>query len=371
MSPLQTRRLAQEVEDTYRRALIGGAFYLAAWLVVGFYAGTFTRYPAISWSLVLLFLGLAAARIWHRPVRDVDGSTCLIWLWTHWGIVIATTAAWGAVFCWALLDPTFAVARTAALLSTLGLATAIAHSFSMRRGFALASIAMLYLPGLFPLWRDPADRATAVVMMVYLVYVLLSLLRSHVDYQRGLDLDQVLRDQRDLFAEQSRIDSLTDLANRRHFTNVLASATRQSLVTDTPLALLLLDLDHFKSINDTYGHAVGDACLIAVATRLKAAFAGDGELAARLGGEEFGVVLDGHTLSTLALRAERFRENLVVQPISVDGNLLAITVSIGLAEFDRRSHRDDDGLYRAADRAVYRAKSAGRNRVCQDAPVLA
>ena len=359
------------MDDTYRRALFGGVFYLAGWLLVGFYADAFARDPLSSWLLVLVFVVLALARLLHRPPGDAQAGHRVRWLWSHWGIVVATTAMWSGVFCWAVLDQQFAMAQTAALLSTLGLATAFAHTFSMRRGFAAVGISLLYLPGMLLLWRDPADRPTALVMTVYLVYLAITLLRSHVDYQRGLDLDQILRDQRDLFAEQSRVDSLTELANRRHFADVLTRATKQSPGNDAPLVLLLLDLDHFKKINDSQGHAIGDGCLIAVAARLKAEFHGSGELVARLGGEEFGVVLQGHSLAAVALRAERFRENLVRHPVSVDGKPLPVTVSIGLAQFNRSAHRDDDGLYRAADSAVYRAKDAGRNRVCHDEAALA
>lgn len=369
MNPIQTGRLAQEVDDTYQRALTGGAFYAAAWLAVGFYGEAFTRAPVASWMLLFAFVGLAAARFLHRPLRDGDTAARRHWLRVHWGIVVLTTLLWGGVFCWAVLDPGFGPARTAALLSTLGLATAVAHAFSMRRSFAFVGIGLLYLPGLFLLWRNPADRATAIVMSIYLLYVLISLLRSHLEYQQRLDLDQELRGQRDLFSQQSRIDPLTELANRRHFAHVLADATTRAKRTGSPLSLLLLDLDQFKKVNDTHGHAIGDACLVAIAGRLRTVFHGDGELAARVGGEEFGVVLDGQDMATALQHAERFRANLVEHPIALDGLTLAMTASIGVAELDVSMHHDDDALYRAADSAVYRAKAAGRNRVCGDEAV--
>lgn len=363
MNPVQSRRLAQEVDDTYQRALIGGAFYLAAWLVVGVYGEAFTHAPLPSWSLAIAFAALALARYLHKPPVQADDARRMGWLRSHWGLVVLTTTLWGGIFCWAALDPAFRPARTAALLCTLGLATAFAHTFSMRRGFAFAGIAVLYLPGLILLWGDPADRATALVMSVYLVYVVLSLLRSHVEYQQRLDLDQDLRDQRDLFAQQSRIDPLTELANRRHFADVLARATGQSMQARQPLCLLLLDLDHFKKINDTHGHAIGDACLVAIAMRLRAAFAGKDDLAARLGGEEFGVVLQGQTLHGALQRADAFRQQLATTPLDLDGLSIVLTASVGVAEFNAATHKDDDGLYRAADSAVYAAKAAGRNRV--------
>jgi diguanylate cyclase (GGDEF)-like protein len=263
-------------------------------------------------------------------------------------------------------DPMFETTREAALLATLGLATAFAHTFAFRLGWSALGIALLYFPGLLILWGDGRDQSTALVATIYLVYVYLSLLRSHADYQRRLDIDQDLRDQRDLFARQSRVDPLTDLANRRHFAEVLAGATRQARLEGRPLSLLLLDIDHFKNINDEHGHAVGDTVICTIAARLQLAFPHEGELAARIGGEEFGVVLDGFGGALAAARAESFRESLAARPLLVDGLQLPVTISIGWAEFEPPVHGEVDGLYRAADRALYRAKNEGRNRVCAD-----
>jgi diguanylate cyclase (GGDEF)-like protein len=371
MDPVQTRRLTQEVDDTYQRALIGGIFYLIAWVVIGSYGGAFQRVPLISWLLVGLFAVLAVARFVRRPPKDADAARLFAYLWMHWSIIITTTTVWGGIFLWAMLDPAFVLARTGALLTTLGLAIAFAHTYSMRRGFAYAGIATLYVPGLILLWRDPADRATALVMSVYLVYVVVSLLSNHQAYQERLDLDQLLRDQRDLFAQKSRIDPLTELANRRQFGEVLMRAAQHSRTSGEPMSLLLLDIDYFKTINDSYGHSVGDACLVAIAARLQEQFCGQGELAARLGGEEFGVVLESRDVSAASQRAEAFRAALAARPIELDGIDLPVTISLGVAEFDPLRHRDADGLYRAADRAVYRAKSAGRNRVCSEERAIA
>jgi len=365
MNPVQSRRLAQEAGDTYQRALAGGLFYLVAWVVLGFYGDAFERTPLVSWLLAFAFVGLAIARVVHRPVPDADDGSCLRWLRAHWGIVVVTTALWGGVFCWILLEPGFGGVRTAALFGTAGFANAVAHAFNMRRRFALASTGTLYLPGLLVLSSDPADHVIALVMSIYLVYVLIALVRSHAEYQQRLDLEQELRSQRDLFAQQSRIDPLTELANRRHFSDVLANAATHALRSGEPLTLLVLDIDHFKKINDTYGHTVGDACLVAIAGRLRSAFNDRRDLIARLGGEEFGIVLAGQSLPMAANRAERFREDLARHPIALVGPALAMTASIGIAEFDR-TMRDVDELYCAADRAVYRAKAAGRNRVCRD-----
>ena len=366
MNAVQSRRLAQEVDDTYRLALVGGTFYLAGWLVVGIYGNAFARAPFVSWLLVLLFVALTVVRFVHRPPGAHEAARRTAWLRYHWAIVIVSTAIWGEVFCWVLLDPGFGRAQTAALLGTLGLATAFAHGFSMRRRYALLGIGLLYLPGLVLLWRDPSNRSSALTMTIYLVYVVVSTLRSNAEYNLRLDLSQQLRDQRDLFAQQSLIDPLTELANRRHFAEVIAEASTRAGASTEPLTLLLLDLDHFKKINDTHGHAVGDACLVAFARRIKGAFGGIGDLVARLGGEEFGVVLEGQDTATACARAQRFRDDLTDHPIAVEGIVLAVTASMGIAQFDNARHRDPDDLYRAADNSVYRAKAEGRNRVCAE-----
>ncbi|WP_345294206.1 GGDEF domain-containing protein [Luteimonas vadosa] len=364
MDAIRTGRLQQEMVDTYQRALTGGMFYAVSWLVVGLYGDAFARAPAASWALTLAFLLLATWRFVHRPLQDGDGPAIANWLLLHWGIVLATTALWGVLFFWAMWDPGFGRAQTTALLFTLGLATAIAHAFSMRRSFAFAGVALLCVPGLVLLWVRPEGRADGLMMVIYLVYVVIALLRAYVEYQQRLDLDQELRNQRDLFSRQSRIDPLTELANRRQFADVLDHAAGRAAGTGSPLTLLLLDVDHFKRINDSHGHSVGDACLMAIAARLRTAFQQPGDLPARIGGEEFGVVLDGQGINAALARAEAFRLEQATHPIALEGVAVTATVSIGLAQYDPAVHDDMDALYHAADGAVYAAKATGRDRVC-------
>jgi len=365
-------RLKQEVIDTYRLAQIGGYFYLAGWLVVAVYGNAFAHSSLQAWSLTLVFLALAMARRLHRPPPENSDNAMLDrWIIRHWTIVFCSTTLFGAVFLWTLLDERLSAGHTAVLLSTMGLAVAIAHAFAMRFRFALLSVAVMYLPGLAILWQTPEDSASAVVMTIYLIYVVATLWRSHNEYQHRLDIDQKLRDQSDLFEQQGRIDALTELANRRFFTECLTSVTQSARSTKHNLVLMVLDLDYFKNINDRHGHAVGDACLQNFSARLKEKFGNDGEHAARLGGEEFGVLLQDHSLEGAIRRANEFRQMYASEPVRVGEIALPITVSIGVAEFNPDLHRDGDGLYRAADSAVYQAKNSGRNRVCSHAPEVA
>jgi diguanylate cyclase (GGDEF)-like protein/PAS domain S-box-containing protein len=154
-------------------------------------------------------------------------------------------------------------------------------------------------------------------------------------------------------------DELTGIANRRAFMNQLQREIAGAAEFGWPLAVALFDVDHFKLVNDRYGHAVGDRVLQQVARRA-AGIVRAGDLVGRVGGEEFGIVMPGASAEDASRVAERLREAMsVVDPDEV--GLPSVTVSIGIAS--RQRQRDATTLLAAADAALYSAKDAGRNRV--------
>jgi diguanylate cyclase (GGDEF)-like protein len=165
--------------------------------------------------------------------------------------------------------------------------------------------------------------------------------------------------------ELSRSDPLTGLANRRHFDDVKDTEFRRAQRLGQPLSVLVCDVDYFKRYNDTYGHAQGDDCLRLVAETLKQTFARAGELAARIGGEEFAVLLPGADAAHARGAAERLREALVAQAIPHAGSQVAphVTLSVGVAQFDPNTMDRFETLLHQADTALYRAKGLGRNQV--------
>jgi two-component system, cell cycle response regulator len=160
-------------------------------------------------------------------------------------------------------------------------------------------------------------------------------------------------------------DGLTGLRSRRYFEETLRHEVDRAARHGDPVGLLLLDIDHFKQVNDTYGHGGGDRVLIEVTHRLRA-LVRPGDLAARYGGEEFAVLLPGATPGETLEVADRIRRGIGGAPIAVgDGVLRAVTVSVGAAGVP--ALRDADELVLAADRALYAAKNAGRDRVASAA----
>ncbi|MET3414972.1 diguanylate cyclase [Methylobacterium sp. 1030] len=168
--------------------------------------------------------------------------------------------------------------------------------------------------------------------------------------------ERVLRLQQELI-RQADTDHLTQLLNRRALMRQGHRAVEQASAVD-PLAVLLIDIDHFKSINDSHGHDVGDVVIRHVAHILREA----GGIAGRLGGEEFALLLQGHCLGGAAVVAHRIRRRCALPiPLGQNNAPLRFTVSVGLSEWSDGASVDT--LLKEADLALYAAKQGGRNRV--------
>lgn len=163
--------------------------------------------------------------------------------------------------------------------------------------------------------------------------------------------------------EYSRRDPLTGLFNRRYFHEALNEALTAPGGPQRPLALLLLDLDHFKAINDQYGHLAGDDCLLAAARCLDEAAQRHDGLAARFGGEEFVLVLPGADAQTALRVAEALRQRIQTSRVEYRGTLIPLSTSIGVHTIAAGQHAVPEDVIRLADEALYRAKRDGRNCV--------
>ncbi len=158
-------------------------------------------------------------------------------------------------------------------------------------------------------------------------------------------------------------DRLTGAYNRHFLDERLKSEWAHATRHDSRLSVLFVDADHFKKVNDTYGHAGGDAVLKALAATLGKALRGE-DVVARYGGEEFVILVRGAPPEAVAQVAERVRAEVASKPIEHEGKEIAVTVSIGTATHEKgRAFESADALVAAADAALYKAKETGRNRV--------
>ena len=156
-------------------------------------------------------------------------------------------------------------------------------------------------------------------------------------------------------------DHLTGLYNRRVFEAMLEVEARKR--TSKPFSLLLIDLDNFKAINDTYGHGTGDQVLVAVAKILRLSFR-KSDIVSRYGGEEFAVLLPDTPQDSAWVVAERFRQNVASLSVSSNREKIMPTVSVGIASVTLRLGIEVADVIEEADRVLYQAKVTGKNRVC-------
>ncbi|MEI9971317.1 MAG: diguanylate cyclase [Ignavibacteriota bacterium] len=184
--------------------------------------------------------------------------------------------------------------------------------------------------------------------------------------RRILDLQQQLLAAREALREQATHDGLTGLLNRCAVLDTLTRELARASREDHPLSMLMVDLDRFKQINDTYGHPAGDAVLSESARRMRDVVRSYDSVG-RYGGEEFLLVLPGCDATSAVAQAERVRESFAASPFFTGQNRVPVTCSIGVSSRIHPAESDAEALLREADLSLYGAKDSGRNRVVANA----
>ncbi len=210
---------------------------------------------------------------------------------------------------------------------------------------------------------------TAAIMLIVRIRTRALHRQAEILRQRIADRTQALNEKNELLEQAnarlerlSLVDELTGIANRRYFQRLLGEDWQNAIRERSSLALIMMDLDHFKELNDRRGHMAGDDCLRAVGAFLGATVRRSGDVAARYGGEEFAVLLVGASESDAIMIAERLRSGIAqLKIVYDDGEPASLTVSCGVAAMIPSARATPDTLIENADRALYAAKNSGRN----------
>jgi diguanylate cyclase (GGDEF)-like protein len=186
--------------------------------------------------------------------------------------------------------------------------------------------------------------------------------------ERTLELNialQELEQANKELAEKSTLDALTGLYNRRHYDQKMIAEHRRSRRNLTPLSLIMIDIDHFKGVNDTHGHLAGDQCLVWLATKIKTTLGRGTDIGCRYGGEEFCLILpETDALGAMTL-AEELRLSVCAQAVQFQNLEIELTISCGVSTYQQETTALPEHLFSAADKALYKAKDNGRNQVQQ------
>ncbi|MES9972049.1 MAG: GGDEF domain-containing protein [Candidatus Thiodiazotropha sp.] len=314
----------------------------------------------------MFLVSIAVARLVHyRKVlqkfeAQVDALTKTLIV-----MVLMNGLHWGLLTTWILTQPELEKLHYPAMIVVAAFALGGTATLSISRSIRILYPLCIYCPPigiLIFLKFSPEYVLLATLALFSLVYIMDAAKMSSKDYWEAISSRQ-MADQRAKQLERLSItDPLTQLSNRMYFNERYQEEWKRGHRLGIFLSVLMIDLDHFKRINDTHGHFFGDECLREFAATLKQLVPRDTDVVARYGGEEFIVLLPGTELSG----AQRIAEKIVKKSVRLkaDGNdqVITLTCSIGIA-CARPNYRDKaETLLHAADEALYAAKSGGRNR---------
>lgn len=233
------------------------------------------------------------------------------------------------------------------------------YIFALKMSFAAVIMSLVIMLVMLPVlqWFDllPVSISEAMRLGVFLAWIIGGTVSGALAALAGCSIHK-LAVSRAEFQRLSRTDMLSGLLNRRAFTEALDQAEEGA-------SLVIFDVDRFKTINDRFGHASGDAVIVAVSQIFEHAFAGE-DVVARLGGEEFGAIIRGGDMAERIARIESIKARIADHPIAIEGGSAKITISAGIADIGKE--RKSEAVYAAADKALYLAKTLGRNRVIHE-----
>ena len=275
-------------------------------------------------------------------------------------LAVASSACFGIIGFVAFTDSADTTIIIVAVLSNIGTAGAVAARNCGTPRIAKGMLLFSQLPLVVgSIWADDAGFKLLLPLVPAMTAGLFVLIDERYDQLVEL-----------FFVQQklsllSNLDPLTQISNRRHFDDRLGQVAAASMKTQSPYAVLMIDVDYFKAFNDQYGHPVGDDCLRQIADTLRNNSRGAGDLVARYGGEEFVVLLDNADAAEAAHVADRLRHAVLALAIPhtnrVDAETV-VTISVGSATTEQETIASET-LMKRADQALYSAKAAGRNQI--------
>lgn len=284
-----------------------------------------------------------------------------------WGTLMATGVVlhgllWGGGFVCALALPELSMISNAMALVCAATTAAAMNTLSGSRWLAQAHIILVLIPAVLYLFWIQDGWPLALLISAYCLYLLAMCKRARNEHIRSFQYEMRLLEQQQELQRINDTDYLTGIYNRGYFDRQVTDAWSLAKRSRLPIAIVILDIDHFKSVNDTYGHPVGDRCLIHVSKVLTKQIKRKTDTLARVGGEEFAVLLQDTDAHGAEVFAERMRQQLLANPMKEPE--IKVTASFGVYAKIPELHDEKTILAQGADAAMYKAKEQGRNRVC-------
>jgi len=334
--------------------------YLAA-LMLGWLCWDRVDHTVVQiWLMLLTASTLLRMTVFVRYFRSAESQrTPQRWVWQYWVTLGSSAGIWG-IGAFVVMPREDLLAQALVMLFAVGMSVSAVSCYSAYRHMTIMSVGLVLGPCTLWLLMQPSAMQVGMAMaaLVFASFVVRATQKLSGALERAYRLTHEMERAHRISTYAAQTDELTGLRNRRaffdHAQRLFADCRRNS----TPLCALMLDMDHFKHINDTYGHQAGDEVLRQVGRVISTSFR-ETDVHGRLGGEEFAVLLPNTTLVV----AQHIAAQLIVAIAGLKaGPVPYITASLGAAEADV-AQDDLHKLMNSADKALYQAKSQGRNRV--------
>jgi diguanylate cyclase (GGDEF)-like protein len=354
---VRTDRLHQLFRQSF--AAIFGSYMAAAMLC-------WLCWERFDHTLMLMWLVLLGASSLLRVKMFLDWFRCPNsertpdrWERRYWGTLVLSASIWGAG-AFALMPTDDRLSQALVMLFTVGMSVSAVSCYSAYRYMTLVSIGLVLLPCTLWLLFQPTSMQVgiALAVLVFSTFVASATRKLSDALEKAFRLTRQMERAHNISTRAAQTDELTGLMNRRAFFEHAQLLYAQCRHNQQPLCALMMDMDHFKQINDTYGHQAGDQVLRQIGGVISASFR-KADVYGRLGGEEFAVLLPNTSLETARNIAEDLIKaiaGLAAEPVK------GLSASLGVA-FTHAVDEDLHGLMNTADKALYRAKALGRNQV--------
>ncbi|XVJ49716.1 diguanylate cyclase (plasmid) [Pseudomonas sp. UBT] len=354
---VRTDRLHQLFRQSF--AAIFGS-YLGAVMLCWLCWDRFDHTVMEVWLVVLAVTSLLRLKMFMNWFRCPNSErTPVRWERRYWVTLMLSAGTWG-IGALAVMPPDDRVSQVLVILFAVGMSVSAVSCYSAYRYMTLGSMSLVLLP--CTLWLlfqpSPMQVGVAIAVLVFSTFVVSATRKLSDALEKAFRLTRQMERAHTISTRAAQTDELTGLMNRRAFFEHAHVLYAQCRHNQQPLSALMMDMDHFKNINDTYGHQAGDQVLRQIGGVISASFR-QADVYGRLGGEEFAVLLPNTSLETARDIAEQLVKaisGLASEPVQ------GLTASLGVAT-TRSLDQDLHSLMNTADKALYRAKAMGRNQV--------
>ena len=344
----------------------GGIFiYLVVWVVTSVWAGMPEKSPIIFYANLGLFTATTLLRIGHYKLLFSNPKYNTVYMYyLLTSLLLFNALHWGLLTTWILFSNEYPELKYAYMIIAPAFAMGGSAVLSISRLVRLLFPILVFVPSMI-VGFAVGDEETKVMMFlaaISLIYILEASRTSYNDYHNSIT-NQGLAEERALKLENlSQTDPLTGIKNRLYFNQQYVQDWKRAQQNKMPLAVMMIDLDYFKAVNDKYGHLMGDKCLQLAADILQTQVERKTDTICRYGGEEFVILLPNTDIHTASKTAEKIIKSFSERSCSEANLKMGITCSIGVAIEIPQADEDEEELIKMADDALYQAKSHGRNQ---------